>query len=80
MRLSEMNTIFAEIFKREFMLIIEVKDSENIDRALKRYKRKVQNTRLIKELRRRKEFVKPSVKRRNEILKAEYRNKKFNTD
>ena len=62
------------------MLIIEVKDTENIDRALKRYKRKVQNTRLIKEIRRRREFVKPSVKRRNEILKAEYRNKKFNTE
>ena len=62
------------------MLIIEVKDSENIDRALKRYKRKVQNTRLIKEIRRRREFVKPSVKRRNEILKAEYRNKKFSTE
>jgi small subunit ribosomal protein S21 len=62
------------------MLIIEVKDTENIDRALKRYKRKVQNTRLIKEIRKRREFVKPSVKRRNEILKAEYRNKKFNTE
>ena len=62
------------------MLIIEVKDTENIDRALKRYKRKVQNTRLIKELRTRREFTKPSVKRRHEILKAEYRNRKFNTD
>ena len=62
------------------MLIIEVKDTENIDRALKRYKRKVQNTRLIKEIRKRREFVKPSVKRRSEILKAEYRNKKFNTE
>ena len=66
--------------KKDSMLIIEVKDSETIDRALKRYKRKVQNTRLIKELRRRKEFVKPSVKRRNEILKAEYKNKKFSED
>ena len=58
------------------MLIIEVKETESIDRALKRYKRKVQNVRLIQELRRRKEFVKPSVSRRNEILKAVYKTKK----
>ncbi len=62
------------------MLIIEVKESESIDRALKRYKRKVQNVRLIQELRRRKEFTKPSVERRNQILKAIYRNKKQATD
>jgi small subunit ribosomal protein S21 len=55
------------------MLIIEVKDGESIDKALKRYKRKFQNAGVIKELRRRKEFVKPSVKRRGEILKAVYR-------
>lgn len=57
------------------MLIIEVKDGENIDKALKRYKRKFQNAGIMKELRRRKEFVKPSVKRRNEILKAVYKEK-----
>ena len=58
------------------MLIIEVKETESIDRALKRYKRKVQNVRLIQELRRRKEFVKPSVSRRNQVLKAVYKTKK----
>lgn len=58
------------------MLIIEVKDKENIDKALKRYKRKFFNTRLIKELRSRKEYIKPSVKRREERLKASYKNKK----
>lgn len=59
------------------MLIIEVKDSENIDKALKRYKRKFQSTRLMRELRDRRDFTKPSVKRRNEMLKASYRQKKF---
>ena len=54
------------------MLIIEVKDSESIDRALKNYKRKVQRTKLIKEVRQRKHFVKPSIGRREEILKATY--------
>jgi len=59
------------------MLIINVKSEESIDRALKRYKRKFKQTRTLKELRRRKNFVKPSVKRRNEILNAEYREKMY---
>ena len=59
------------------MLIIDVKDSESIDRALKNYKRKVQRVGILKELRRRKQFDKPSVKRRAVQLKAAYRLKKF---
>lgn len=62
--------------KIDFMLIIEVKDSENIDRALKRYKRKVQQTKILREVRNRKEFRKPSVERRTQILKAVYKEKK----
>lgn len=59
------------------MLIIEVKEGESIDRALKRYKRKHRRIGLIRELRRRQSFTKPSVKRRNEIQKATYKLKKF---
>jgi len=59
------------------MLIINVKGDESIDRALKRYKRKFKKTRLLKELRNRKNFTKPSVKRRNEVLNAEYRAKMY---
>ncbi|MEM6723877.1 MAG: 30S ribosomal protein S21 [Bacteroidota bacterium] len=59
------------------MIIIKVKEEESIDRALKRYKRKFRNTQTMKELRRRREFVKPSVKRRNETLKAIYREQKL---
>jgi small subunit ribosomal protein S21 len=62
------------------MIIINVKDSETIDRALKRYKRKQQKIGIIKELRRRKQFTKPSVQRRTEMLKAVYRMKKFGSD
>ena len=62
------------------MIIINVKDSETIDRALKRYKRKQQKIGIIKELRRRKQFTKPSVKRRTELLKAVYRQKNFSDD
>ena len=54
------------------MIIIEVKDGESIDRALKRYKRKHRNVGVVKELRRRQQFTKPSVRRRNELLKAQY--------
>ena len=62
------------------MIIINVKDSETIDRALKRYKRKQQKIGIIKELRRRKQFTKPSVERRTELLKAVYRQKKYGGD
>jgi len=53
------------------MLIIPVKDGENIDRALKRFKRKFDKTGTMRELRRRQQFNKPSVVRRAEIQKAE---------
>lgn len=59
------------------MLIIDVKDGESIDRALKKYKRKFERSGVIKELRRRKHFVKPSVERRTEVLKAIYKNEKY---
>jgi len=55
-----------------FMLIIPVKDGENIDRALKRFKRKFDKTGAKRQLQVRKQFVKPSVKRRAQIQKAQY--------
>jgi small subunit ribosomal protein S21 len=55
------------------MLIIDVRESESIDRALKKYKKKFEQAGTIKELRRRKHFVKSSVLRRSEILKAQFR-------
>ena len=58
------------------MLIINVKENESIDRALKRYKRKFQDSGTLKELRQRKYFTKPSVKRRKEVLKAIYKEQK----
>lgn len=62
------------------MIIINVKEEESIDRALKRYKRKHRNVGIVKEIRKRKEFIKPSVRRRNEILNAEYRLKKYGSN
>jgi small subunit ribosomal protein S21 len=52
------------------MLIIPIKEGENIDKALKRYKRKYDRTAVIRQLRDRQQFTKPSVKRRSEIQKA----------
>ena len=54
------------------MLIIPVKDGENIDRALKRFKRKFDRTGTMRQLRARQQFTKPSVKRRAQIQKAQY--------
>ncbi|MDQ3142310.1 MAG: 30S ribosomal protein S21 [Bacteroidota bacterium] len=55
------------------MLIIDVKDAESIDRALKKYKKKFEQSGTLKELRRRKAFTKPSVARRSQILKAVFK-------
>jgi small subunit ribosomal protein S21 len=54
------------------MLIIPIKDGENIDRALKRFKRKFDKTGGMRQLRSRKQFVKPSIKNRDKIKKAQY--------
>ncbi|MCX2679709.1 30S ribosomal protein S21 [Galbibacter sp. EGI 63066] len=54
------------------MLIIPIKEGENIDRALKRYKRKFDKTGRMRQLRARKQYVKPSVERRAQIQKAAY--------
>ncbi len=59
------------------MLIIDVKSNESISQALKRYKRKYRSTKIIKELRARKEYVKPTTKKRKQKLKAAYINEKY---
>jgi small subunit ribosomal protein S21 len=62
------------------MLIIEIGRNENIDRALKRLKKKFDNTGVVRELRKRKEFKKKSEERREEIKKAKFISKKFKDD
>ena len=54
------------------MLIIPIKEGENIDRPLKRFKRKFDKTGTMRQLRSRKQFTKPSVRRRAEVQKAQY--------
>ena len=55
------------------MLIVPVKEGENIERSLKKYKKKFEKTGVMRELRKRKEFIKPSVKLRQQKIKAAYK-------
>lgn len=55
------------------MLIIPVKEGENIERAIKKYKKKFDKTKVMRELRSRKEFTKPSVLKRQQKIKASYK-------
>ena len=55
------------------MLIIDSKDCENIDKALKKYKKKFEKSRTLLQLRSRQAFIKPSIRRRMEELKAVYK-------
>lgn len=55
------------------MIIVPVKEGENIDRALKKFKRKFEKTGVVKELRARQAYKKASVARREVIIKAVYR-------
>lgn len=55
------------------MLIIPVKEGENIERAIKKYKKKYEKTKVMRELRDRREFTKPSVINRQGNIKAAYK-------
>lgn len=54
------------------MIIVPVKEGENIEKALKKFKRKFEKTGIVRELRSRRNFVKNSVQRRDELKKAIY--------
>ena len=54
------------------MIIVPVKDGENIERALKKFKRKFEKTGVVKELRTRQQLNKPSVLKRLKMEHAVY--------
>ena len=54
------------------MIIIDLNNEKSIESALRTYKQKVQKTKQIQKLREKQQFVKPSVKKRTERLKAIY--------
>ena len=65
--------IFAALKEVLYMLIIDSKDCENIDKALKKYKKKFEKAKILVQLRERQSYTKPSVRRRGEVLKAVYK-------
>ena len=57
------------------MLIIDARESDTIDKALKVYKKKYEKAAIMKEVRNRQAFSKPSIEKRATVLKAVYREK-----
>ena len=55
------------------MIIVPLKEGENIERALKKFKRKFEKTGIVKELRDRQAFTKPSVRHRAQRITAVYK-------
>ncbi len=58
--------------RKQSMIIVPVKEGENIEKALKKFKRKFERTGIVKELRSRQAFEKPSVTNRKKMIKAIY--------
>ena len=54
------------------MIIVPIKEGDNIERALKRYKKKFDKTGSVRELRRRQAFINPSEVKRKKMEKAIY--------
>ena len=54
------------------MIIVPVKEGESVERALKKLKRKFEKTGVVRELRVRQKFTKPSVVRRDQLIRARY--------
>mgnify|MGYP000132619840 CR=1 FL=1 len=54
------------------MIFVNIKENESLDRALKKFKKKFEKTGVLRELRARQQFTKPSIKRRKEMQKAAY--------
>jgi small subunit ribosomal protein S21 len=57
------------------MLVIQVKEGDTVEKALKKYKKKFEKTGVVKQLRDRQKFTKPSIRRRETIIKAVYKQK-----
>jgi len=54
------------------MIVVQLKEGENIERALKKFKRKYEKTGVVKELRSRQAFTKPSIEKRKKKQHAIY--------
>ncbi len=54
------------------MIVIEVKEYEPVERAIKRFKKKVDQVKILKEIKNRRYYIKPSIRRKEAKLKARY--------
>ena len=54
------------------MIVVPLKEGENIEKALKKFKRKFEKTGVVKELRNRQAFEKPTVAKRKKMMRAVY--------
>jgi len=70
--LAQSVSLTIKILKQNNMIIVPVKEGENIEKALKKFKRKFEKTGVVKELRRRQQFDKPSVLKRLKMEHAIY--------
>ena len=61
--------------KQKIMLIVQLKEGDTLEKALKKFKKKFEKTGVVKELRERQKFTKKSVRRRQGMIKAVYKNK-----
>jgi len=73
-KLLPLPAIFIKIFnnKKLIMIVVPIKEGENIEKALKKFKRKFEKTGIVKELRNRQQFDKPSVLKRQQKIHAVY--------
>ena len=54
------------------MLVVQVKEGESLEKALKKFKKKFEKTGVVKELRERQAFIKPCIKKRQQNIHAAY--------
>jgi small subunit ribosomal protein S21 len=57
------------------MLVVQLKEGDTLEKALKKFKKKFEKTGVVKELRERQKYTKPSVRRRQQKIRAVYRHK-----
>ena len=67
------SVIFIAGTKNKAMIEVHLKENESIERALKRLRKKLDNVRVLREFRARRYYTKPTAKRRDEKLKAIYK-------
>jgi small subunit ribosomal protein S21 len=72
---GQKKTLHLPSLKKIKMLIVQLKEGDTLEKALKKFKKKFEKTGVVKELRERQKFTKKSIKRRQGMIKAVYKNR-----